>query len=188
MPRNTSRMGFKTVASGFSRASGPPEGGRPVRFETASRFMVIAIVVLAAATPGHTAGPASIADAAMQGDRASVLALIKQGADVNAPQGDGVTALHWAARRGDAGIVTAMVAAGSDPRAATRFGAYTPLHLAAERGSAAITKTLLAAGAPVDPTTNTGTTPLMFAAAAGDVAAITTLLDKGAGVNAEERD
>src|SRR5262245_33720210 len=115
---------------------------------------LLALCLIAAAGLGtdslSAAPPASIADAAMQGDRASVLTLIKQGADVNAPQGDGVTALHWAARRADADLVAALFAAGADPRAATRFGAYTPLHLAAERGSAAITKTLLAAGAPGD--------------------------------------
>ena len=105
--------------------------------------------------------------------------MIKQGTDVNTPQGDGVTALHWAARHGDADLVTALVAAGANPRATTLFGSYTPLHLAAERGSAAIAKALVAAGAPVDARTNTGATPLMLAAAAGDVAVITTLLDKG---------
>ncbi len=136
----------------------------------------------------RAAGPESIADAAMRGDRADVLAMIKQGADVNAPQGDGVTALHWAARHGDADLVTALVAAGARPRAATRFGAYTPLHLAAERGSASIVKALVAAGAIVDAKTSTGATPLMLAAAAGDTGAIAALLDGGADVNAREDD
>ncbi len=185
MPRKMSH-GFKTVASGFSPTSGPPEGGHHVRFETAS--LVVVAILLSATTAGRAAGPASIADAAMQGDRASVLAMIKQGADVNTPQGDGVTALHWAARHGDAELIAALVTAGANPRATTRFGAYTALHLAAERGSAAIEKALLAAGAPVDAKTNTGATPLMFAAAAGDVAAITLLLDKGAAVDAQESD
>ena len=35
------------------------------------------------------------------GDRDAVKSLLKDGADVNAPQGDGMTALHWAAERGD---------------------------------------------------------------------------------------
>ena len=136
----------------------------------------------------RAAGPESIADAAMRGDRADVLAMIKQGADVNAPQGDGVTALHWAARHGDADLVTALVAAGARARVGTRFGAYTPLHLAAERGSASIVKALLGAGAIVDAKTSTGATPLMFAAAAGDTGAIAALLDGGADVNAREDD
>ena len=136
----------------------------------------------------RAAGPSSIADAAMRGDRADALAMIRQGADVNAPQGDGVTALHWAARHGDAELVTALLAARADVRAPTRFGAYTALHLAAERGSAPIVKALVAAGAPADARTSTGATPLMFAAAAGDTAAIAALVDKGADVNAQEAD
>src|SRR2546426_3493137 len=88
------------------------------------------------------AGVDSIADAAMRGDRADVLALIKHGADINAPQGDGVTALHWAARHGDAEIVAALIAAGAHARGATRFGGDTPPHLAAPRGSAPLVKAL----------------------------------------------
>ena len=42
-----------------------------------------------------------VADAAMRGDTAAVRALLAQKADVNAPQADGATALHWAVYRGD---------------------------------------------------------------------------------------
>ena len=99
---------------------------------------LLASVVLSASTLHAAAGAASIADAAMRGEKADVLALIKQGADVNAPQGDGVTALHWAARQGDVDLVSALVAAGANARSTTTFGAYTPLHLAAERGAASV--------------------------------------------------
>src|ERR1044072_7619950 len=131
--------------------------------------VVLGVVVSLMAAP-RAAGPnaVSVADAAMRGDRASVLTLIKQGADVNSPQGDGVTALHWAARSADADLVKALVAAGANAGARTEFGAYTPLHLAAGRGAAPIVSALVAAGAPVDAKTATGATPLMFAAAAGD--------------------
>jgi ankyrin repeat protein len=149
---------------------------------------LVAVVAALAASIGLVAAEAPIADAAMRGDRANVLALIKQGANVNAPQGDGVTALHWAARGGDAELVKALVDAGADAGARTLFGAYTPLHLAAERGAAPIVKALVAAGAAADARTSTGATPLMLAAAAGDTAAIAALLDAGAGVNAEETD
>jgi len=131
---------------------------------------------------------ASIADAAMRGDRAAVIALIKQGLDVNQPQGDGVTALHWAARRGDVELAASLLVAGAHARSTTRFGAYTPLHLAAERGSAPIIKVLVGAGAVVDAKTTTGATPLMLAAAAGDTAATAVLLDAGANANATETD
>jgi ankyrin repeat protein len=152
-----------------------------------SAWLLVGAVVLSAATL-DAAAPDAIADAAMRGERASVLAMIKQGVDVNAPQGDGVTALHWAARHGDAETVAALVAAGANARAATEFGAYTPLHLAAERGAAPIVKALLAAGAVVDARTATGATPLMFGAASGDTAAVAALLDAGADVNAKESD
>jgi len=150
--------------------------------------MLTAGLILSVTAALAAASPESIADAAMRGDRADVLAMIKQGADVNAPQGDGVTALHWAARHGDAEIVAALIAAGAHARGATRFGGYTPLHLAAERGSAPIVKALIGAGAVVDARTSTGATPLMLASAAGDTAAIKALLDKGADVNAKESD
>ncbi|MFN8059726.1 MAG: ankyrin repeat domain-containing protein [Vicinamibacterales bacterium] len=130
----------------------------------------------------------TIADAAMAGDRSAVIALLKQGADVNAVQGDGVTALHWAARNGDAELANTLIVAGGNTRAATRFSAYTPLHLAAERGSAPVVDALLKGGADVDAKSATGATPLMFASAAGDVATVTALLDAGANVNAAETD
>jgi len=153
------------------------------------RTSSLLIAFLASVTIVHgDAGPLSIADAAMRGDRADVQALIKQGVDVNAPQGDGVTALHWAARRGDVELTTMLMTAHANAKAETRFGAYTPLHLAAERGSAPIVKALLAAGAAVDARTSTGATALMFAAGAGDVASATALLDAGADVNAKESD
>ena len=41
-------------------------------------------------------GKSDVADAAMRGDKAAVRALLAQKADVNAPQADGATALHWA--------------------------------------------------------------------------------------------
>jgi ankyrin repeat protein len=107
----------------------------------------VGIVGIVGLTVGlRAAGPASIADAAMRGDRAEALAMIKQGADVNLAQGDGVTALHWAARHGDVDLVTALIASGANAKSTTTLGAYTPLHLAAERGAAPIVGALLRAG------------------------------------------
>src|SRR5262245_61132683 len=101
------------------------------------RRLSCAFVAVAMCVAGIRAAD-SVADAAMRGDRADALAMIKRGADVNAPQGDGVTALHWAARHGDADLATALIGAGANARVRTEFGSYTPLHLAAERGSAPI--------------------------------------------------
>lgn len=128
----------------------------------------------------------TVADAAMSGDRDAVRTLLKEGADVNAIQGDGVTALHWAAVKGDAELADMLVVAGGNVRARTRFGGYTPLHVAAERGNATVVAALLKGDADVDATTNTGATALMLAAKAGDTTAITALLDAGAKPNAAE--
>ena len=76
-----------------------------------------------------------IADAAKTGDKAKVVALIKDAADVNSAQGDGMTALHWAAMNGDAEMAKFLLYAGGNVKATTRLGAYTPLFLASQRGA-----------------------------------------------------
>jgi uncharacterized protein len=128
-----------------------------------------------------------LADAAMRGDTAAVRVLLRQGADANAAQGDGMTALHWAATRGDASQVAMLVYAGARVEALTRNGNYTPLHLAARGGRAAAVKALLKVGANAKATTTTGgATPLHLAAGIGSTEAITALLDAGAEVEARE--
>src|SRR5213596_307851 len=88
-----------------------------------------------------------IANAAMTGDREAVHALLKKGLDVNEAQGDGTTALHWAAIKGDAEMAQMLIYAGANVRATTRIGAYTPLYLAAKGGYSEVVAVLLAAGA-----------------------------------------
>jgi ankyrin repeat protein len=132
------------------------------------------------------AGQSLVADAAQQGNKDAVKALLKQAADVNAAQGDGMTALHWAAVNGDAEMVDMLVYAGANIRATTRIGAYTPLYLASQRGHAAAIKSLLKAGGDVKAGTPNGTTPLMVAAMSGEVEAVKALLDAGADANARD--
>ena len=128
-----------------------------------------------------------VADAAMRGDTDAVRALLREGADVNAAHGDGMTALHWAARRG--GVVRAeiLLYAGANVAAVTRLGDYTPLHLASKAGHAGVIVTLLEAGSDANAATSTGAVqPIHFAAVSGSVDAIAALLDHGADVNATE--
>lgn len=127
-----------------------------------------------------------VANAAMAGDREGVRALLKKGLDVNEAQGDGTTALHWAAIKGDAELAQMLIYAGANVRATTRLGAYTPLYLAAKGGYSAVVAALLAAGADAKATTSNGTTPLMIAAAAGDTRSITRLIENGADINAKD--
>ena len=122
----------------------------------------------------------------MQGNTEAVRSLLKQAADVNGAQGDGMTALHWAAMKDDADLAQLLLYAGANVRATTRIGAYTPLILAAKNGSATVMAPLLKAGADVNAATSNGATPLMLAAASGSVDAVRILLDHGADVNAKE--
>jgi ankyrin repeat protein len=150
--------------------------------------VVTIAAVMAWAASGATQGAAvaAVADAAMRGDLARVTALIASRADVNLAQGDGMTALHWAARRAQAEMADALLAAGADVKAVTRLGGYTPLHLATQEGSDAVVRALLARGANAGAVTTTGAVPLHFAAASGNAAAVSLLLERGADPNAKE--
>jgi len=144
-------------------------------------ILVVFLVALAAQTKDTR-----LADAAQNGDRAAVRALLAKKVDVNAPQGDGTTALHWAAFNDDRDLAKLLLAAGANVKAATRVGAITPLFLASKNGSASMIELLLKAGADANSATETGTTALMMAASAGNPDALKVLLAHGAKVN--ERD
>jgi ankyrin repeat protein len=146
----------------------------------------IAALVLSTFVYAAADGPATIADAAMAGDADGVRRFLKQGVDVNAAQGDGMTALHWAAMHGDAALAETLLYGGGNPGATTRLGGYTPLHLASQTGTRAVVETLAARGADVNARTSTGATPLMFAASSGNTEALQALLDRGADTNAAE--
>ena len=140
----------------------------------------------ASASATKVSSPSAVADAAMRGDVESVRKLIKEGAAVNVAQGDGMTALHWAAERGDAAMATALLAAHANVKAVTRIGSYTPLHIASRSGNGAIVTSLLNAGADAKALTTSGATALHLAAAAGNPEAVAALLDHGADPNARE--
>ena len=136
---------------------------------------------------GFAPPDAPVADAAMGGDVEQVRVLLRQGGDVNAAQGDGMTALHWAARTGHDELVQVLIYAGANPVAVTRLGGYTPLHMAAGSGRAVVVEALLVAGADRQArTTSGGATPLHLAAASGSGAAVDALLEQGAEVDARE--
>jgi ankyrin repeat protein len=150
-------------------------------------FSLLGTLVLAATLGAAVNAP--VADAARRGDREAVTTLLKDGADVNAPLGDGMTALHWAAERGDADLTAVLLYAGANHASVTRIGQYTPLHIAARGGNAAVVKALIAAGADVTTKTSpSGVTALHLAAASGNPEVVTLLIAKKADVNAKEPD
>src|ERR1700729_46648 len=90
-----------------------------------------------AATNGNTA----LVDAVKNQDADSVRALLKQHVDVNAPEADGTTALHWAAHWGDLAMVDALLQEGEHATALNRYGA-TPLSEAVRIGGAPLIEKL----------------------------------------------
>jgi ankyrin repeat protein len=153
-----------------------------------SRFLaaLAASVVGAYALSAVLTAAQSVADAAQSGDREAVRALLRQAADVNAAQADGMTALHWAATNGDAEMTDMLLFAGGNIRATTRIGGYTPLFLASQNGHAAVMRALIKAGADAKAASPTGTTMLMVASASGKTDAVQVLVDAGVEVNAAE--
>jgi ankyrin repeat protein len=127
----------------------------------------------------------TLLEAAEQGDL-NALNSVVQKFDVNATQGDGMTALHWAVYRDDLKMASVLIQAGANVNATNRLNAVTPLLIASNAGDAAIIDLLLKSGADANLTNSHGTTPLMLAAASGKVDAVKTLLDHGAQVNARE--
>jgi uncharacterized protein len=135
---------------------------------------------------GITSGAGSeVADAAQNGDKAAVQKLIRSKADVNAPQVDGATALHWAVYRDDADLLDMLIRAGADIKAANSEG-VTPLSMAALYGNAAMIDRLIKAGADAKQRGPNGESMVMLAARNGNPQAVTVLLEAGADVNARE--
>jgi ankyrin repeat protein len=137
-----------------------------------------ALALMLASASIYAASP--VADAAMRGDADAVRTLVRQGADVNAPQGDGMTALHWAALNGDLKISDVLLVAGAGTESLTRNGGYTPLHLASSRGHASVVARLLEGGSKPKAVTATGVQAIHLAAQAGSADAVRFLIDRGA--------
>lgn len=149
------------------------------------RATAVAAAVAASVLAGLGAGAnslAPVADLAEQGNSAAVLALVKKGADVNRPQADGATALHWAAHHNDVALAKRLLAAGGKSNASNDYG-VTPLFLAAINGSADMVDVLLGAGANANATRPSGETVLMTAVRTGNTPAVARLLKGGANVN-----
>lgn len=148
--------------------------------------MIRLTAVLALSLSLTSAPESPVADAARRGDLDEVRRLIAAGEDVNAAQGDGMTALHWAAMRGDTELAAIVLENGADHAAGTRHGDHTALHVAARSAQSAVAAALLEAGADASALTTTGATPLHFAAAAGDSEIVRALIEHGAGVDDRE--
>ncbi|MGI9628126.1 MAG: ankyrin repeat domain-containing protein [Longimicrobiales bacterium] len=135
--------------------------------------------LLIAAAPAES----PVADAAERGDAEEVRSLLRQGADANAAQVDGMTGLHWAAVNNEVEIAQVLLYGGATLKATTRLGGYTALHLASKSGHAEVVHALLEAGSDPNVLTTTGAAPLHFAAEANSAGVIAALVEHGANVN-----
>lgn len=124
-----------------------------------------------------------LAELAQRQEWAKLAALVTKQVDVNAPQPDGTTALHWAAHWNDLKTAELLIAAGAHLNALTRTG-VSALSLACENGNPDIAVRLLDAGADANIADVGGMTPLMVASRAGNLDAVKALIARGAKVDA----
>ena len=119
-------------------------------------------------------------------DVAQVRALLARKVDVNAAEGDGATALHWAVHRDSVPLTELLIRAGAGIDATNQNG-VTPLALACSNANAAMVRTLLRAKANPRAALPSGETALMACARTGDADAVRELLKAGAEVDARQR-
>ncbi len=124
-------------------------------------------------------------EAAKSGNEAATRSLLSLHMDVNAAQGDGSTALHFAADADNVRMADMLIRAGARVDAANDLGA-TPLHLACGNGSSAMVDRLLAAKGNPNAKLLNGETVLMACARTGNAAAVKALLVHGANAKAAE--
>ena len=150
------------------------------------RIAGLSLLIFGLASASGAAEKSTLADAAEARNPALVRTLLAAGADVNAAQVDGMTALHWAVYNDDADTAALLVRSRANVNAANRYG-VPPLSLACTNGNANLVKLLLDAGANANATLAGGETVLMTAARAGNPEAVKALLARGANPNARER-
>jgi len=121
-------------------------------------------------------------EAVQHGDRDIVKLLLKKGADVNAADKFGKTALMMASEKGYKEIMEMLLAKGADVNAKGKPG-KTALMIATENGYEQVVKLLLAKGADVQAQEVLGNTALMMAFEKGYKEIMEMLLAKGADVN-----
>lgn len=103
--------------------------------------------------------------------------LLRHGADVETPNEDGWTALHYASVRN--GTLAFLLDQGANIDVRNRLG-WTPLHRAAWYAHDGSVRLLLERGASIDAVEVQGRTPLRLATDAGDPATVRVLMAAGA--------
>ena len=147
------------------------------------KHLTLAVSALLACAAAHAQRP--LADLIQNGERTAALALIDDGADVDATQGDGTTPLHWAVYKVDRELVAELLDRGAKADVTNEYGS-SPLAEAAKLGDLGLVRQLLDAGADVESPNGDGQTTLMLAARVGSLDIAKLLVERGADVNAKE--
>jgi ankyrin repeat protein len=142
-------------------------------------------LVVASITIVSAANDLPLIEAIKTRNAVAVQSLLKEKVDVNARQGDGATALHWAVHLSDANTVDLLLRAGARADAADDTG-VTPLYLACLNRQGPLVERLLQSGANPNAALVSGETALMTCARTGEAAGVRALLARGASVNAKE--
>ena len=144
---------------------------------------VVALVAFASVASLAAAQDQRLVEAVERQDRDSVRTLLAESVDVNAPQPDGATPLHWAAHWNDLDTANLLIQAGANVNAVNELE-VTPLSLAALNASAAMVHALLRGGADPSAARPSGETVLMSGAKTGNAELVRALLAAGADVQA----
>src|SRR6185369_7472955 len=145
--------------------------------------MLHLIPIIAALVIAPAAEQPTLVNAARNNDKVAMRTLLGRGADVNAAEPDGTTALHWASYRDDLEAVDLLIRAGAKLNAANDLGA-TPLWTACQNGSVPVVRKLLEAGADPNARLLLGETVLMAAVHSGNPDIAELLIARGADMNA----
>jgi ankyrin repeat protein len=145
----------------------------------------LAIAVLAPTVAFAAGADLRLIDAIKARNIDTVRSLLGERVDVNARQGDGATALHWAVHLDDGNAVDVLLKAGATADAADDTGA-TPLYLACLNRQAGIVVRLLQARANPNAALLSGETVVMTCARTGESSGVKALLAAGANANAKE--
>jgi len=173
-------------------------GAAVVLVIAAAVFAIVAFKSRANSQPGEptaTGGPSAapvfsnvnneLLSAASSGDTAAAARLLGEGADVDAKNNQGDTALLLAAKSGKIDTARLLIAKGANIEAKNNVG-ETALIAACTSGHAEIAQLLVEKGAATDARDEGGATPLMYAGLGGNTTIIDLLLLKGANINAQD--
>lgn len=143
------------------------------------------ILISLIATSCATVHKTPLIEASIQGNSLAAEKLIREGANINEPDSNGVTPLVYAIRAGNTEIAKHLIKSGADIKTKNKNG-VDALICAVDYGQIEIVNTLLDRGANIESKDQTGSTPLAYAVACGHYDIIELLLNRGADINTKD--